>query len=65
MDKIVLADRFHLDNLLAYCLQQIRVSGQLDFYSTQYDRLSDRTKVQLLEKLHQIKADPSGRLEVS
>jgi hypothetical protein len=57
MDKIVLADQFQLDTLLAFCLKQIRTGGgQVDFYSSQYERLSDRTKVQILEKCHHIKA---------
>jgi hypothetical protein len=62
MDKIVLADRFHLDNLLNFCLNQIRTQGgQLDFYSNQYERLSDKTKVQILEKLHHIQKPGEAR----
>lgn len=54
LNKIKMADRYRLDELLNFALMQVRTPKDIDLQDETYLELSDRTKVKVLETLHAI-----------
>lgn len=51
LERLWLADRYRLQRLLIQCLRELRPHSKLDLSGPKYYSLSDRVKVQLLERL--------------
>lgn len=51
MDKILIADRFGLEDLVTWCLAGSQGVTHVNIATPQYSLLSDRTKVRLLESM--------------
>jgi hypothetical protein len=56
LEKLWLGDRYGMKRLVQQCLVEIRPQSKIDISGPKYYTLSDRIKVQVLERIHGAKA---------